>query len=183
MGRHSKLTPAQWADIETRLVDGEKPAALAKEFGVDRAAVTRRFSQKIATVKTVANQIVAAETALKSLPIAQQIYARTLADRLRSVSEHLAGAASYGAATAHRLAGIANAQVAKVDDADPMKSQEVLQGISALTKIGNEAASVGLNLLAANRDRMKALGDEPAVDTSLPTDPAEAAGAYAQLMG
>ena len=68
---------------------------------------------------------------------------------------HLAGAAKFGAATAHRLSGLAHGQVDKIDDANPMESQEVLQGISALTKMANDSSTIGMNLLNANKDMMR----------------------------
>ena len=80
-----------------------------------------------------------------------------LADDLKSISLHLAGAARFGSATAHRLAGIANAQVAEIDDADPLcpASVETLKGVSALTRLANDAGALGMNLLAANKDRVR----------------------------
>ena len=69
MGRPSKLTDVQWAQIEKRLMSGESASSLALEFGVNRAAVSRRLSQHIATVKTVANQIVEADAAFRALPV------------------------------------------------------------------------------------------------------------------
>lgn len=154
MGRKSALTEKQWAQIEQRLLAGDKAATLATEFGINRSQITRRFSQHIATVKSVANQIVAAEEALHSLPVAQQLSAISLADQMRAISGHLAGAANYGAATAHRLAGIANAKVALIDDAAPLeaKSLEELKGIAALTRMANEASHIPLNLLKANKE-------------------------------
>jgi len=79
---------------------------------------------------------------------------------------HLAGAAKFGSATAHRLAGIAHAQVAKIDDADPMESQVVLQGISALTKIANDASQIGVNLLNANKEQIKIVNNLPQTTAS-----------------
>lgn len=152
MGRKSALTEKQWQQIGERLLKGEKPAALAKEFGVDRAAISRRFSQQVKSVKAVANQLVAADEALKSLPISQQINALSLAEELRSISTHLAGAGKFGAMTAHRLTGIAHGQVERIDDADPLKSQNELASIALLTKIANGAAEIGLGLLKANKD-------------------------------
>ena len=35
MARTSKLTEAQWHDIEKRMLAGEKAAVLAKEYGID----------------------------------------------------------------------------------------------------------------------------------------------------
>lgn len=166
MGRKSKLTDKQWESIEKRLLDGETAANLAKEFEINRAAISRRFAQPIATVKTVANQILATETALRSLPIAQQINAINLADQLRSISGHLAGAANYGAATAHRLSGIAHTKVQQIDDADPTNDQSirVLKDVAVLTKMANDASDIGMNLLKANKETIddlnKRVGDE-----------------------
>ncbi len=84
-----------------------------------------------------------------------------MADRLISISEHIAGSAEYGAATSHRLAGIANAKAAEIDDADPLsdKSMKTLQGIAILMKVANSSAETAINLLAANKDKMKS--DDP----------------------
>lgn len=154
MARPSKLSEKQWAEIGKRLLAGDKPASLAKEYGIDRAAITRRFSQQIKSVNHVAKQIVAAEESLYSLPVAQQIEAISLANDLRAISTHLASAAKYGSMTAHRLAGIAHGQVEKIDDADPIgpESLETLKGIAALTKMANSSSEIGLNLLRANKE-------------------------------
>jgi ABC-type transporter Mla subunit MlaD len=152
MGRPSKLTDAQWQAIGKRLLDGGSARALGREFGVAESAIRKRFGAHNQKIKDVANQLVAAETAFKSLPISAQISARTLADRLKAISENLADAAHYGAMTAHRLSGIAHAQVEKVDDADPMKSIEALAGVATLTKMANASSEIGLNLLRANKE-------------------------------
>ncbi len=157
MGRKSKLTDKQWSEIERRLLQGEKPAALAKEYGVDRAAITRRFSQQVRNVKEVANQIVTTESALSALPVAQQFAAINLANELRAISTHLASAAKYGAMTAHRLAGIAHGQVEKVDDAEPEKSMDALNRIGALTKMANASSEIGVNLLRAHKEAIEQL--------------------------
>lgn len=60
-----------------------------------------------------------------------------------------------GAATAHRLSAIANSQVAKVDDADPSKSMDMLRDVAVLTKMANDASTIGLNLLSANKEMVK----------------------------
>lgn len=145
-------------------MSGEKASDLAKEHGIDRAALTRRFAQQTKTVKAVANQMLAAEDALRSLPVAQQINAINLADQLRSISGHLAGAANYGAATAHRLAGIANGRVAQIDDAKPLDDQGMveLKGIAVLTRMANESSEIGINLLRANKDTVTELNKSAA---------------------
>lgn len=172
MARPSKLTQKQWDIVERRLLEGEKPAALAKEFDIDRAAISRRFSQQTKTVKSVANQMLAAEDALRALPVAQQLNAINLVDQLRSISGHLAGAANYGAATAHRLAGIASGRAALVDYDAPLGDEGIneLKGIAMLQRVANEAGEIGVKLLNANREAMAqmnsgaAAGHEAALD-------------------
>ena len=152
MGRPSKLTEKQWAEVERRLLAGEKPAALAKEYGINRAAMTRKFSQHVKTIKHVANQIFETDVALKSLPVARQLAAISLADELKAISGHLASAGKYGAMTAHRLSAIAHSQSDKIDDVDPMANSEVLTGIHGLTKMANSASEIAINLLRANKE-------------------------------
>lgn len=155
MGRPSKLTANQWEELGKRLVAGEKAADLSREYKVSKTAISARFSKRIETVKTVANQLVGAEIALRALPVSEQVQALNLADELRAISMHSASAAKYGMATAHRLSALAHSEVAKVDDADPLASMEALRGVAALTKIANDSAHIGLNLLAANKDAAK----------------------------
>lgn len=155
MGRPSKLTEKQWQGIEKRLLNGESPSDLAREFGIHRAAITRRFSHQHKTVKQVANQLVSAEAALRDLPVAQQINALNLAEQLKSISSHLCSAAKYGAMTAHRLSGIANQRANKVEDDEDLLTtagMDNLKLIAGLTKVANESAEVGLNLLKANKE-------------------------------
>lgn len=154
MARPSKLTDAQWEKIGKRLLDGESAAALSREFGVSKANISARFSERLRNVKDAANQIVTAERSLSMLNVSEQIAARSLADRLKAISGHLAGAAEFGAATAHRLAGIANAKVNEVDDTQPLSEQSraALTDIAALSKMANEASQIGMSLLKANQE-------------------------------
>jgi hypothetical protein len=86
------------------------------------------------------------------------LQALTLADELRAISSHLAGAAKFGAATAHRLSGIAHAKVQEIDDAAPLNGDS-LRDVAVLTKLANDAGQLGMNLLAANKDTVKSLND------------------------
>lgn len=182
-GRKSRLTEHQWVEIEKRYLDGETVTALAAEFGVDKSAISRRFAQQKNKVKTVANQLVAAELELRKLPIPQQHYATTLAQRQISISLHLASAAEYGAATAHRLHAIANQQVQLVDDADPTseESAQAIMRISGLTKVANDASVIGRELIKATVQ----LPDEPElipVDEIKKLTAIDAARAYADML-
>lgn len=170
MGRKSSLTDAQWAEVGKRLLAGKESArSIAKEFGTSEASIRRKFPAQRKDVKDVANQLVAADAALKALPISSQIDAITLASELSAVSMHLAGAAKYGAATAHRLSGIANAKVLEIDDAAPLDEESLksLKGVAVLTKVANEASQIGVNLLAANKDMIREAqqgkGQDPAL--------------------
>lgn len=155
-GRPPALSPLQQQEVQTRLAAGESVSSLAAEFKVSRATI-RQFSAISATVRKVAEQVAVAQTALASLPTAQQHQAVTLAEQLRSISSNLASAAMHGAATAHRLNALANSEVAKVDDANPLQSLEALRGVGVLSKLANESASVALNLLAANKPTVERL--------------------------
>lgn len=164
MARPSKLTDAQWEQIGKRLLANESAASLAREFGVSKASISTRFSKRVENVKSVANQIVATESALAKLNVSEQIAARSLADELKAISTHLAGAARLGAMTAHRLAGIAQNKVLEVDDAAPLdeKSRTALSDIAVLTKMANGSAEIGLNLLKANKEAIDAMNKDDA---------------------
>lgn len=95
------------------------------------------------------------------LNVSEQLAARSLADDLKAISEHLAGAARFGAATAHRLSGIAHSKVAEVDDAAPLAQNiAALKDVAVLTKMANEASEIGVNLLRANKDEIDLVNDE-----------------------
>jgi hypothetical protein len=170
VGRKSKLSEEQWAEVFRRRIEGESRRALAREFQISEASIREREEKngKTAEVQQVARMIVATEAAYKSLPVTAQLSAQNLAGKLRSISESLASAADLGAKTSHRLQALANSEVGKVDDADPLSedSMTALKGVSALTKLANDSASIALNLLAANKETVKELNlpkpeDEP----------------------
>lgn len=163
MGRKSKLTPEQWAEVDRRIIEGESIRALAREFGVSDATIRERIAKhgKKENVQEVARKIVDAEQSLAALPLTAQITARNLAEKLLAISDNLASAAHYGAQTAHRLNALANSEVQKVDDADPLASVVSLKGVAALTKLANDSASIALNLLAANKDTVTKLNTDP----------------------
>jgi hypothetical protein len=169
MGRPSKLTDKQWESIGKRLLNGERAAVLAREFGVSKASVSARFSERTETVKSVANQIVETERSLSLLNVSEQIAARSLADELKSISTHLAGAAKFGAMTAHRLSGIAQAKSLEIDDAAPLddKSRAALADVAVLGRMANGAAEIGLNLLRANKDTIEDLNKRESEQSSL----------------
>jgi len=159
MGRPSKLSEAQWTEIERRLLEGESRRSLGREFGVSEGAIRQGVSARVEEIKDVAKTIVSVEERLAALPIGSQITTHSLAAKLRAISESLASAAQLGAATAHRLQALANTEVGKVDDANPLESVEALKGVSALTRLANDSASIALNLLSANKETVKQMND------------------------
>jgi transposase-like protein len=160
MARPSKLTPHQWADIERRMSEGERPSDLAREFDVHPSQLTRRVSQVSQKVQNVAQKLVDAQAALAELPTQQQYSALSLAEKLRNISLSIASAAELGARTGHRLHALANSEVAKVDDADPLRCMDALKGVAVLTKIANESLAPALNLLAANKETVTRINEE-----------------------
>jgi hypothetical protein len=175
MARPSKLTPAQWSEVERRLLSGEGARALGREFGVSEGAIRQRFgtttrvSTQSAQVQETAQKIADANLALEALPIAQRPIAMDLAELLRSTSLSLGRAAELGAKNSHRLQHLANTELQKVDDATPLsdeKSMVALKNVAALTKMANDAAATPINLLAANKDRLK---EDPPDPNAAPT--------------
>lgn len=156
MGRPSKLTDKQWAEIGRRLAKGDRPTDLAREFGVSKQRISGRFSVRTETLKTVAQQVADAETAFAALPVLEQITVRSLADDLRAISGHLVTAARNGAMTSSRLSHIAHVQTDKLDESAGLdENAAVLQSVIAFTKGANLSAETGLNLLAANKDMLR----------------------------
>jgi hypothetical protein len=169
MGRKSALSERQWEEIEKRLLAGESASSLAREFGVGKSTISERSAKRVARVKAAASLMVQAETTFAALDISEKISARSLADELKEISAHLASAARFGSATAHRLSGIAHAKVQEIDDAKPLdaESMETLKGIAVLTRMANDASTIGVNLLSANKDQVKLVNEPPQAPSGL----------------
>jgi len=157
MGRKSKLSESQWADIDKRLLEGESPSSIAKDYPVTPTAIRQRKTSRTDPIVSVANQIVSVEKALSELPITSQKLAQTFAMKLQALSDHMLSAATYGAATAHRLHGIAHAKVQEIDDAKPLdgESMDALKNVAVITKVANDAGAMGAAILAANKEVIK----------------------------
>lgn len=169
MGRKSSLTSDQWIQVERRhVVGGESLRALAEEFGINESSLRRKIKPHNAAAKTsenplaaIAKKKIAADVEcdriaaqIAALPYAKQQIVSDLARKLSNISDHVAGAAEVSAASAHRLSILANQELQKVDDVDPMKSVVNLQAVALLQKMASTASEIPLNLLKANKDRM-----------------------------
>ena len=150
MPRASKLSDHQWQQVRDRLLVGETTSALAREFGIDEAAIRKRFGSR-ASLNAQRTDVRAAAMALAVLAPEHRSAAITLGERLANVSTNLASAAELGSATAHRLHALANAAAAKIDDADPVPGVDPVRAVAALTATANAASSLPLGLLSANR--------------------------------
>lgn len=185
MGRKSALTPEQWATVQHRhIVDGESLRNLAKEYGVNESSLRRKIGPKVVDAgetedlrdlagRKARSDIEAKKISqeLEALPIAKQMIVSDLARKLAAISNHVASSAEYMAATSHRLSGIANSLMDKVDDADPMKSSDVLQKAAALIRLSNDAAHIPLNLLKANQSTIDAMNEGAQEGNSRPVAP------------
>ena len=160
MSRPSKLTDQQWEKIGKRLLAGESTSELAREFGVSKGLISQRFSKRVETVKAAASLLLKTDEAMNNLNVSEQLAARSLADQLRSISMHLGHAANYGAMTSHKLSGIANAKAQLLDESVDVDSDDglaKLRGIAALTKLSNDSAQIGMDLLKANREAVESI--------------------------
>lgn len=170
MGRKSSLTAEQWIEVERRhLVDGVSINALATEFGVNESSVRRRIKPGKAAspgrknpLHALAEEKVRLDAQTKritaqiaELPYAGQQIVSDLARKLTNISEHIGSAAEISAASAHRLARLANQQLELVDDVDPFKSMIQMKSFEALQKMANGASEIPMNLLRANKDMIE----------------------------
>jgi hypothetical protein len=166
MGRPSKFSEKKWDEILKRVppLGKESVRSVAAELKITEGAIRARVNTQSKPIISLANQIVDVERKFEALPLNTQVKVRTLADTLKDISEHLGHAARYGSRTAHRLNSLAYSEVQKVDDVNPLDSIESLKGVSALTRLANDSAEIGLNLLKANKeaiDNLNKSDDKP----------------------
>lgn len=162
MGRPSKLTDRQWGEIGRRLTNGEGVNDLAREYKVDKAAISRRFSQQTEKLRNLANTLVTAERELESLPVSQQSCVISLMDQLRGIQTDYARGAATGARTAAKLQDLAEKKTSEIkpDKLSLAEVGESLLVVAELTKNANRAAGMASNLIAANKSRQEERDDE-----------------------
>jgi transposase-like protein len=183
MGRKSVLTPEQWAEVERRhLVGGESINSLAKEFGINESSVRRKVLPNNAEAKIsgksliqLANEKIQADRKaaviaekIAELPVVRQNTFNSLVVKMKNIGDHLMSAAEYGASTAHRLSALANAEVQKIDDTNPLNSSEAIKGVAAMTSLANQSSKIAIDLIAANKGG--ALSDDNADSLESLTD-------------
>lgn len=154
MARPSKLTDKQWAAAERRVppLGAESIRSVAKELGISEGALRKRVNTQVKPINALANQLATAEAEFERLPVSAQVKVRTLADKLKGISDDLASAASHGAATASKLARVANVHAEMLSEvAGDVPSPDDLRGIAALTNLANQAGALGMGLIAATK--------------------------------
>ncbi len=149
MGRTSKLSQDAWAQIERRLAGGAGVRMLAREFAIDPAAISRRFPQQSQHLRAIARRLADVQNDVAALPVQQQHLVLQLADELRHITRNLTGAARAGSATARALSERAYSQAQQIDRcaSSTETAMAALEGVGALTRCANEAASIGLKVL------------------------------------
>ena len=149
MGRTSKLSQDAWAQIERRLAGGAGVRMLAREYGVDASAISRRFSQQTQQVRDLARRLADVQNDVAVLPVQQQHLVLRLADNLRQITGDLTRAASAGSATARHLSERAFRDVQSIDHRAPLTetSMATLESATALIRGASEAALIGLRVL------------------------------------
>lgn len=143
MGRPSKLTDHQKAEVGRRLANGESRRALAKEFRVTEGCIRANVITHPEVIKDIATRLATAEADLIAQPINAQVSIRTLADQLRIASSHLAEAACNGAKTASILSGLATKKAEAMTAYDEFE----VRGIAALAATGTEASKIATTLI------------------------------------
>lgn len=192
-------TASQWLEIEARHLAGETVIELAKQYKVSREAIYKRVGngnsggrgmRKVARSRHLASTLATVETSIAKLPIIEQVMIRNLADYLKSISRNLASAAELGAKSANHLSFMAHENVSQMrPDADPKDNSGHLATAMVLTTGANEAAKIGLNLLASNKEHVRDLERDP--DSNIiditpklidDSDPVESSKTYQRLV-
>ena len=172
------------------MLEGQSIRSIADQFKISEGALRKRFSTRVQTIKVVANQMLIANNNFQNLPTSSKISTQDYFEKLRDMQNNLIGAASNGAATSHRLSAIANQQVQKLDDADPMTEAgiSIIKGIAALTRTANEASEIAINLIKANKDVIDDINASEMRKTKLvdinplPADAIDAGREYLRIM-
>ena len=147
MGRRSKLSEKQWAEVIRRHVDGESIRSLAKEFGVGESTIREKISAESAQIKKVSNQIVETNRAVKALPISAQIVAHSRAQRLLAMESLADDVAMAGLGHAKRVSSAISARMEAMQDEELMDGENLKQ-LMAAGMVINTHSKLGMDALA-----------------------------------
>ena len=169
MGRPQKLTEAQREEIQRRVVAGEPVRALAAEFGVSPALVSKLSSKKAERIKSAASKVFDASNALASLPVSERPLALTIADNMKATFHSLMRAARAGADSAALINEFAHERAKALRAAKPDKEGHLVDAAAAddfsrLAFAANRAMSPAVRLVIANRDQQPMQGEDEGDD-------------------
>lgn len=156
MGRKSKTTPEQDQRLIERHVAGESIRSLAKEVGISEASLRQKISTQATEIKSVANQIVATEKAMQSLPWHARNLARSRAALMVTIEDNVFAGIVNSSAAFVKLTSMANTELLKVDEADLLSddSKARLSIVGGLNKMANEAVGPAMTLVNGNKERL-----------------------------
>jgi transposase-like protein len=151
MGRKSKLTEDQKADIQARLAAGESCRAVARDIGVNEATLRRNFSTQTKQIQTVAKKLACVEAEVEVLPISTQLTIRSLAANMRTTAANLAAITALNTRTAHRLAKLADKSMNRLEDpeADPDGKAAEILNLATYGSLSHNLSRVGVSLVTA----------------------------------
>lgn len=151
MGRKAKLTPQQIKRYQDRHVEGESIRSLAKEAGVSEVTLRGYIGEAARKINSVANQIVATDLALKSLPISAQVQAQDRAARIQRMKANLESGMEMLSGNFMRIAAMTQTELSKVDETDLLSEKMIdrLRSVSRLTQMANTSVEVPMRMAAA----------------------------------
>lgn len=176
----AKITKDQWLLIERRhLVDGESINSLAKEYGVNESSVRRKLYPKNAESKKVANSLLELANEkfniekqgrknaekIAELPIQKQLIVDDIYKQLSNISRLTASVAESEANNAQKLSAVKSVQILNLDPEQPDPS--IVAMVKVLGETVNDSLKPALNLLAANKDRIKQADDQREAEAAL----------------
>lgn len=149
---------------------------MCREYKISKAAFSERFSERIRTVKKVANQIVETDRAIALLDVNERIAVFGLAEQLKQMSGHIASAGNDSAMVSKMFAKAARDATSKImfkamdDDGETISPErlaactEEIAAVMKSTVVSNEASKVSLALLNANKETVNQINNSGAED-------------------
>jgi hypothetical protein len=168
MGRKSRFSEKEWEAIDRRLLEGEAARAIATELGCSEAIIRARKKARVEKIKDAANQVVAADRALKGLDLPAQRAALTFAQRLQAMGDGLAEAGMLGAQNAADLKFVGRGELAKalafLEKGDVKSAGEALERVKQLGALANDEADIAVRLTTSQREAVREAQKVPPAD-------------------
>ena len=158
-----QIDPTTQQLIIKMLGEGASYADVSAATGLPASTIRSRFSSVSAQTKTVANQLVAANAGLKSLPVIAQSVALSLADRLRMLNDLATDVAAKGVSVADIMMAEAERRGRLLDHGSDI---DELGAVSGCVRTATEAVKPALTLLAMHKEAAKPVADAPKISVS-----------------